>query len=131
MTPDGYPLVPEIKVPSGAKDLHVGQDGSVTVQVSGKTQDIGQILIADFINPAGLISVGGNYYTTSRSSGDPVVDVPTQNGLGRVSQTQLESSNVNIVEEMVNMITAQRAYEINSKVIQTGDQMLQSTNNIR
>ena len=131
VTPDGYPLVPEIKIPDGAKELHVGRDGSVSVQVNGKTQDIGQILIADFINPAGLISIGSNYYTTSRSSGAPLVDVPSQNGLGRIGQSQLESSNVNIVEEMVNMITAQRAYEINSKVIQTGDQMLQATNNIR
>jgi flagellar basal-body rod protein FlgG len=75
--------------------------------------------------------MGGNYYAPSKSSGEAVIGPPNQNGMGRLGQAQLESSNVNIVEEMVNMITGQRAYEINSKVIQTGDQMLQTTTNIR
>lgn len=131
VTSDGYPMVPEIVIPQGAQNFHVGYDGTVTVKIAGETQEIGQIQLADFVNPAGLVSLGGNYYEPSRSSGDPVIGVANQNGLGRIGQSQLESSNVNIVEEMVNMITGQRAYEINSKVIQTGDQMLQTTTNIR
>ncbi|MCB9228065.1 MAG: flagellar basal-body rod protein FlgG [Deltaproteobacteria bacterium] len=128
---DGYPLIPEIVIPQGAQNLHIGYDGTVTVKIDRETQEIGQILLADFINPTGLVSEGGNYFTPSRSSGDTVTGVPNQNGFGRIGHQQLESSNVNIVEEMVNMITGQRAYEINSKVIQTGDQMLQTTTSIR
>ena len=131
VTADGFPLLPEIVIPPGAEKIHVGYDGTVTVKIEGQTQEIGQILTASFINPAGLVSLGGNYLAPSRSSGEPVVGVPNQNGLGRIAHNQLESSNVNIVEEMVNMISGQRAYEINSKVIQTGDQMLQTTTNIR
>lgn len=131
VTADGYPLIPEIVIPQGAQNFHVGYDGTITVKIGRETQEIGQVLLADFINPAGLVSEGGNYFSPSRSSGDVVVGVPNQNGVGRIGHQQLESSNVNIVEEMVNMITGQRAYEINSKVIQTGDQMLQTTTNIR
>ncbi len=131
VTADGFPLEPEISVPQGSKDLHIGLDGVVTVKVDGETQELGQVLLADFVNPAGLSSTGRNMYEATRASGDPVVTSPNQNGVGRISQGTLEASNVNMVEEMVNMITGQRAYEINSKVIQTGDQMLQQTNNIR
>ena len=128
---DGYPVLPEITIPQGAQNLHVGYDGTVTVKIAGATQELGQVLVADFINPSGLVSLGGNYYSPSRASGEPIVSVPNQNGIGRIAQGQLESSNVNIVEEMVNMITGQRAYEINSKVIAAGDQMLQTTANMR
>ena len=131
VTADGFPVVPEITIPQGATDFHIGLDGVVNVKVEGETQEVGQLQLASFINPSGLQSVGRNMYIPSRASGDPVVGVPNQNGIGRVAQNQLENSNVDIVEEMVNMITGQRAYEINSKVIQTGDQMLQATNNIR
>ena len=131
VTADGFPVVPEIVVPANAKDFHVGIDGVVTVNVNGQTQELGQVQLADFINPAGLSSLGRNLYSATRASGDPIVGAPAQNGLGRIAQMQLESSNVNMVEEMVNMITGQRAYEINSKVIQTGDQMLQTMNNMR
>lgn len=131
VTADGFPMVPEITVPGNAVDFHVGLDGAVTVKVDGETQEVGQVQVASFINPAGLQSVGRNLYSPSRASGEPIVGVPNQNGLGRIAQNQLESSNVDIVEEMVNMITGQRAYEINSKVIQTSDQMLQTTNNVR
>ncbi len=131
VTPDGYPIVPEIVIPAGAQNFHVGYDGVATVKIDGQTQEIGQMQVADFINPAGLVSKGGNYYSPSRATGEPIVGTPNQNGLGRIGQAKLESSNVNIVEEMVNMITGQRAYEVNSKVIQTGDQMLQTTTNIR
>jgi len=131
VTADGFPVVPEIVIPQGSSDFHVGLDGVVTVKVEGETQEIGQIQLAQFINPAGLQNIGRNLVTVSRASGDPVVGAPNLNGMGRIAQNQLESSNVNIVEEMVSMITGQRAYEINSKVIQTGDQMLQTTNNVR
>jgi flagellar basal-body rod protein FlgG len=131
VTADGFPVIPEIIVPSGAQDFHVGFDGTVTVKIAGESQELGQIGVSDFINPTGLAAVGGNYYVPSRSSGEPIDGIANQNGLGRIAQRQLEGSNVDIVEEMVNMITGQRAYEINSKVIQTGDQMLQTTTNIR
>lgn len=131
VTSDGLPVLPEIIIPPGAQNFHVGSDGIVSVKMGGETQELGQITLTDFINPTGLVSLGGNYYAPSRASGEPIEGVANQNGLGRIAQGQLESSNVNIVEEMVNMITGQRAYEINSKVIQTGDQMLQTTTNIR
>ena len=131
VTSDGFPLVPEIVVPKEAKNFHVGFDGTATVKMGEETEELGQIVLADFINPTGLVSLGGNNYSPSKARGEPRTGVPSENGIGRIGQNQLESSNVNIVEEMVNMITGQRAYEINSKVIQTGDQMLQTTTNIR
>jgi flagellar basal-body rod protein FlgG len=131
VTADGFPVMPEILIPQGATDFHVGLDGVVSVKVNGETQEVGQIQLATFINPAGLASVGRNLFTPTRASGEPVVGPANQNGVGSIAQNQLEASNVNIVEEMVNMITGQRAYEINSKVVTTGDQMLQSTNQIR
>jgi flagellar basal-body rod protein FlgG len=131
VTADGFPMVPEIIIPQGATDFHVGLDGAVTVKVNGETQEVGQLQLASFINPAGLASLGRNLFGGTRASGEPIVGPANQNGIGRIAQNQLEASNVNIVEEMVNMITGQRAYEINSKVITTGDQMLQATNQIR
>jgi len=128
---DGFPMVPEIVIPENAQNFHVGLDGIVTIKVNGETQEIGQVQLATFINPTGLDSLGRNLYGVTRASGDPVVGVANQNGFGRIAQNQLESSNVNIVEEMVNMISGQRAYEINSKVITTSDQMLQATNQVR
>jgi len=131
VTSDGYPLVPEVIIPSNATNFNVGYDGVINVKVDGVEQDIGQVQLATFINPAGLSSLGQNLFGTTRASGDPIVGNPNQNGFGMISQRQLENSNVNIVEEMVNMIQGQRAYELNSKVITAGDQMLQATNNIR
>jgi flagellar basal-body rod protein FlgG len=128
---EGYPLFPEIIIPENAQNFHVGHDGVVTVKVENETQEVGQILLSSFVNPSGLVSSGDNNYLPSRASGEPIIGVPNQNGMGRIGQSQLESSNVNIVEEMVNMIAGQRAYEINSKVIATGDQILQATTNIR
>jgi len=129
----GFPLVPEIVVPQGVTHdkINVGLDGVVSIRVGEKSEVIGQLDLANFINPAGLDSIGHNLYGATEASGDPIIGRAFQDGFGRIAQGQLENSNVNIVEEMVNMITGQRAYEINSKVIQTGDQMLQQTNNIR
>lgn len=131
VTADGFPLVDEIVRPQGATNLVVGMDGVVTVNANGEKQEIGQIQLANFINPMGLQSKGRNLYSATEASGEPVVGVANQNGMGAVYHGQLEAANVNIVEEMVNMISGQRAYEMNSKVIQTGDQMLQATVAIR
>ncbi len=133
VTSEGFPLVPEIVVPENVTSdkLHVGLDGTVTVRIGNETQDIGQIVLANFVNPTGLESLGRNLYANTPASGEALQGQPNTQGFGRIGQGELEASNVNIVEEMVNMISGQRAYEINSKVIQTGDQMLQQTNNIR
>jgi flagellar basal-body rod protein FlgG len=133
VTSEGFPLVPEIVVPENVTSdkLHVGLDGTVTVRVGNESQDIGQIVLANFVNPTGLESLGRNLYANTPASGEALQGQPNTQGFGRIGQGELEASNVNIVEEMVNMISGQRAYEINSKVIQTGDQMLQQTNNIR
>jgi flagellar basal-body rod protein FlgG len=130
---NGLPLIPEITIPPGVTHdkVQVGMDGTVSIKMGSQTQEIGQIQIANFINPAGLDSFGMNLYGETLASGEPVIANAGSEGFGRIAQGQLEASNVNIVEEMVNMITGQRAYELNSKVIQTGDQMLQQTNQIR
>tara|TARA_B100001094_G_scaffold328709_2_gene389745 strand:- start:44 stop:826 length:783 start_codon:yes stop_codon:yes gene_type:complete len=133
VTADGFPILPEIVIPSGVSQdkIQIGLDGIVSVRVGRETQELGQIDLATFVNPTGLDSLGRNLYGDTVASGEPIVGKPGSIGFGSLAQGQLEASNVNIVEEMVNMITGQRAYEINSKVIQTGDQMLQQTNNIR
>ena len=133
VTSDGFPLVPEITVPERITHdkIHIGMDGHVSARVGDQTEDLGQIVLANFVNPTGLDSLGRNLYGATPASGAPIVSEPNTQGFGRIGQGELEGSNVNIVEEMVNMISGQRAYEINSKVIQTGDQMLQQTNNIR
>jgi flagellar basal-body rod protein FlgG len=104
---------------------------AVIFQENTVPQNIGQIQLVSFVNPAGLKSLGGNLFIPSNSSGLPQQGVPGQNGLGSLAQGQLETSNVNIVDEMVNMITAQRAYETNSKAVQAADQMLQAVNGLR
>ena len=131
VTADGFPIIEEIVRPSNSTDLNVGLDGMVSVNVNGEKQELGQIQLANFVNPTGLSSKGRNLYKATEASGEPLVGSPNENGFGAVYHRQLENSNVNIVEEMVNMITGQRAYEMNSKVIQTGDQMLQATVAIR
>lgn len=130
---NGNPLQPEIVIPAGASGIEIGASGQVAVLVgNGQVpQNIGQIELVNFVNPAGLKSLGKNVFLPSASSGLPQQGQPGTNGLGQVAQGQLEMSNVNIVDEMVNMITAQRAYETNSKVIQASDQMLQYMNQLR
>ncbi len=133
VTSEGLPLIPEVVVPPNALSLRVGRDGVVTAQVQGEVEprNLGQIQIANFVNPAGLNSVGRNLFSMSPASGEPIVTNPGENGTGYLGQGQLEASNVNIVDEMVQMIVGQRAYELNSKVIKTGDEMLASTNQMR
>ncbi|MFK8138321.1 MAG: flagellar basal-body rod protein FlgG [Bdellovibrionales bacterium] len=128
----GFPLEPALSIPSNALGLSISPNGQVEVEVpGGQRQNIGQIELSNFVNPAGLKAIGKNLYTQTAASGVPQVGLPGQNGLGELSQGQLEGSNVNIVDEMVNMITTQRAYEMNSKAIQAADQMLQAINNLR
>lgn len=130
---NGNAMQPEITVPPNTKGVEIGADGTVSVITDGnlQPQNIGQIQIVNFINPAGLRAMGGNIYVPTNSSGLPQQGVPGQGGLGQIAQGQLETSNVNIVEEMVNMISAQRAYETSSKAVQAADQMLQATNALR
>lgn len=128
VTANGYALDPAIVVPTQAQTFTVGQDGTVSVTLAGAnatSQIIGNLQIADFVNPAGLQAAGSNLFLETASSGAPQVGTPGLNGFGTTQQNTLEASNVSTVEEMVNMITTQRAYEMNSKVISTADQMLQ------
>lgn len=133
VTSDGYPMQPEITIPAEAQEISIGVDGTVTAKVAGQTeaQQIGQIQIAKFLNPAGLSSMGSNVYAVTGASGEPVSGTPGQDSLGSIRQGFVEMSNVKVVEEMVNMIVAQRAYEVNSKSIQTSDEMLNIANNLR
>lgn len=133
VTPDGYPLEPAISVPENATNLTIGKDGTVTAIVDDQASpvNLGQITLVDFINPQGLQAVGNNLFRETNASGDPSEGEAGINGLGSIEQGTIESSNVEVVEELVNMITTQRAYEMNSKVVSTTDQMLQFvTNNI-
>jgi flagellar basal-body rod protein FlgG len=127
VTNNGYLVQPGITVPSNATGLTVGNDGTVTVTIPGQTapQSLGQIQLATFINPAGLEPKGQNLFTETAASGAPQTSAPTVNGMGMLSQGFVETSNVNVVQELVTMIQTQRAYELNSKAIQTSDQMLQ------
>lgn len=130
---NGNLLTPEITIPMDATGVEIGANGQVQIITNENPQptSIGQIQLVSFINPAGLKAAGGNLFMPTGSSGLPQQGTPGQNGFGQLAQGQLETSNVNIVDEMVNMIQAQRAYETNSKVIQASDQMLQSVNSLR
>lgn len=132
---NGNSLLPEITIPPNTDPnaVKIAPNGEVSVIVAGETQPqvIGQIEIVGFINPSGLRAMGKNLFLPSPASGLPNQAQPGQGNLGKIAQGQLESSNVNIVESMVDMISAQRAYETNSKVIQAADQMLQAVNNLR
>ena len=125
--PNGLPLEPGITIPENTKSITIGTDGTVSVVLDGEAgaTEIGNIPIVDFINPAGLEAIGNNLFRQTAASGDPLEGVPGLDGLGRLEQGMIEGSNVEVVEELVNMITTQRAYEMNSKVISTADQMLQ------
>ncbi|GAA6169902.1 flagellar basal-body rod protein FlgG [Sessilibacter corallicola] len=124
---NGLLLEPAIAVPQNTSTVTIGTDGIVTASITGEATptQIGTIEVVDFINPSGLEAFGGNLFYETASSGNPQAGVPGQNGLGELLQGTLENSNVDIVEEMVNMITTQRVYELNSKVVTTADQMLQ------
>jgi len=127
VTSSGYVIQPAVTMPEGAQSVSIGSDGTISVATAGTATptQLGVLQLADFINPAGLQPMGKNLYVESAASGTPQIGTPGLNGVGTVVQGFVESSNVNVVEELVNMIEAQRAYEINSKAISTSDQMLQ------
>ena len=127
VTANGLFVQPAITIPANTTNVTIGRDGIVTVTLAGVVapQQIGQMQLSTFINPAGLQSMGENLYQETASSGTPNTTTPGTNGSGSLSQSYVETSNVNVVEELVNMIQTQRAYEINSKAISTSDQMLQ------
>lgn len=133
VTSDGLPLEPEIVLPEEATGISVAADGTVSVTLAGQTTQtqVGQLTLAKFINPGGLEGIGGNLFKQTAASGDPVVGTPSQEGFGEISQGFLELSNVQVVEEMVNLILAQRAYEVNSRAILTADDMLSEANNLK
>ena len=131
VTANGDALQPAINIPASATNITVGRDGTVSVTLPGQTQaqQVGVIQLATFANPGGLNSVGNNIYLPTTASGDPIVGTPGgSEGLGTIQQGMLEQSNVNVVDEFVNMILAQRSYESNSRVIKAADEMLQQLN---
>lgn len=133
VTSEGYVLEPQITIPEGTTEISISSDGRVTATIPNQTagQDLGQIQLARFINPAGLESVGRNLLKETAASGAPVVSNPGSDGAGTLVQKYLEMSNVQVVEEMVNMIVAERAYEMNSKAITTCDSMLEVAANLK
>lgn len=130
VTATGETLEPAITIPTSATSITVGNDGTVSVTLAGQTnaQSVGQIQLAAFANPAGMESLGRNLFRETAASGQPTVSAPDANGLGRINQGYVEGSNVSVVEELVNMISAQRIYETNSKVITAADRMLGTIN---
>jgi flagellar basal-body rod protein FlgG len=133
VTTDGYPIYPQISVPEGAQEISISAEGQVAVKLQGETtsSDIGQLEIARFINPAGLEAQGDNLYALSDASGEPIINNPGEEGAGTIRQGYVEASNVQIVDEMVNMISAQRAYEIISKSIQVSEEMMTTVSNLK
>ena len=133
VTPEGYELDPGVVVPAGVKQVHIAGDGSVTATFAGDTDvtELGTITLSDFSNPTGLQAIGHNLYSASPSSGEPMDVTPGTQGVGTILSGHLETANVKVVDEMVQLIAAQRAYESNSRVIKAADQMLRSTANLK
>jgi flagellar basal-body rod protein FlgG len=132
VTPEGYALEPQITIPPNAVSISIAKSGIVSVSLAGETaaQEVGTLELASFQNPAGLQALGSNLFAATTSSGEATTGVPGLDGLGTVAQGFLEESNVSVVEEMVNMILGQRAYEANSRVVRTADEMLAQVNNM-
>jgi len=132
-TSDGFPIQPQITIPADATEVTISQTGVVSAIVGSSTAStqLGTLEIASFINNAGLIAIGRNLFRETDASGTATLATPGSNGIGTLLQGYVENSNVNLVEEMTQMITAQRAFEINSKVITTADQMMQTTNQLK
>ncbi len=133
VTSDGFPMEPELAIPADTIAVSIGTDGTLSVLLAGENQptEIGSVELAQFVNPAGLNSIGRNLFIPSAASGDATTGRPGEDGFGTIAQGYLELSNVSVVDEMVNMIVAQRAYETNSKTIQASDEMLQTATNLR
>jgi flagellar basal-body rod protein FlgG len=130
VTSSGDPLEPQVTLPPNWDSFTIGKDGTVTASVAGVNQAVGAIQLANFPNPAGLNAIGGNLLKVTTASGDAVTGAPGENGTGQIFQGSLENSNVSVVEEMVNMIIAQRAYEVNSRAVKAADDMLSQINNL-
>ena len=132
VTSDGYPILPAITIPDGSKQITISETGVVSAVIGEDTEstEIGNLELAIFTNSAGLSAQGKNLFQETAASGTATTGTPGDEGYGTLLQTYLEGSNVNIVEELASMITTQRAYEINSKTIQTSDEMMQTTNNL-
>jgi len=128
VTQEGYPLLPAITIPPDAQDLTIARDGTLSVTLPGASTAtaLGQIQLARFVNPSGLRALGSNLYAPTEASGDPETGNPDADGFGSIAQGFLEASNVNIAEELVKMILAQRGFEMNSRVIKAGDEMMQT-----
>ncbi|WP_420456814.1 flagellar basal-body rod protein FlgG [Rubrivirga sp.] len=133
VTQSGFTVEPGIEVPPDALDVQVQADGTVRALLPGETEpvELGQIELARFQNPAGLRALGGNLFAQTEGSGDPIVAPPGEDGVGTVHQGFLEASNVDVVQEMVDLIASQRAYELNSKMVQAGEEMLQIANGVK
>ena len=132
VTSDGFLVDPEINIPVETRKVEMGFDGTISVYMRDETlpEAIGSLTLARFRNPSGMTPISKNLYIPTAASGNPLIDAPGSNGMGALNQGVLELSNVSLVEEMVDMITAQRAYEVNSKAIQASDEMLQTANNL-
>ncbi|QPQ55334.1 flagellar basal-body rod protein FlgG [Allosphingosinicella flava] len=130
VTPDGMPLQPQIQVPEGAENVTIGADGTVSAQLAGQNAptELGRIELARFVNPAGLQAKGNNILVETAASGAPQIGAAGLDGRGSIRQGALEGSNVNVVQELVDMIETQRAYEVNSKMISATDEMLRTAN---
>ncbi len=133
LTSDGYYVEPPVTIPADTANVVISEDGRVLIEVAGQMdlEEVGQIRLVRFINPSGLRPIGKNLLIATPASGEAVEGEPNDNGFGRLAQGFLENSNVTIVEEMVNLIIAQRAYEVNTKAIQVADDMLGMSNNLR
>jgi len=133
VTNSGLRVFPEITVSQSAVRLSIGQDGMVYAEYAGnvEAEELGQIELAGFMNPAGLRAVGGNLYEATEASGDPISEVPGAEDMGLLLQGHLEKSNVDVAQEMIDLIVAQRAFEVNTKAIKTADEMLAMTNNLK
>lgn len=133
VTASGLSVYPEIDIPEGVSGINISQDGVISVIIQGQpdSEEIGQLELVNFMNPAGLRAIGGNLYEQTEASGMPSYGLPAEQGLGNIVQGYLEKSNVDVVQEMINLIVSQRAYEINSKVVKTSDEILAMTNNLK
>jgi len=131
-TTDGLLIQPAISIPRDAKEINITQDGNVSVTIGGQTEQtiVGSLQLVKFQNPSGLMSIGHNLYVETPASGNPIQDTPGQNGLGLIQQGMLEGSNVQIVDELIGLIKAERAFESNSKIIKSSSEILQLTNNL-
>ena len=133
VTTDGYFMDPPVQIPADAAQVQITADGRIMVTIAGQTQanQIGQIEVSRFVNSAGLLALGHNYFAATAASGDPIDGTPGTVGFPTIQEGSLENSNVDVVDEMVNLIIAQRAYEMNAKGVTTADQMLQTVNTLK